>query len=112
MQSRNVQPGDLDQLIDVQVETTTADDLGGRSRTWTTIRQHWAQVTPLIGREGEAHGTLRAVARVRFTIYADRDITARHRIVWDGRVYNVTEPRYQATHHRFMDVIAEAGAQS
>lgn len=113
MQSRRVQPGDLDQLVDILEEATTADALGGRARTWAVLKQHWAQVVPLIGTaEKDAHGAQRQVMRYRFTTYADRAITAKHRLRWDGRDWNIVEVRLQAGHVLFQDIIAEAGAQS
>jgi head-tail adaptor len=84
--------GRLDQRIEIQARTKAATAGGGTEMTWQAIAadpRPYAKVELTGG--GEAEIATRPAARIRakFTIRARGDVTENHRVIYDGRVWNI-----------------------
>lgn len=82
--------GRLDRRITLQAFTSTTDDYGEVIETWTDLAEVWAEVRPLRGVERVEAAQLAAQVDTRFTIrYRDDLAPGRHRITYQGRLYNI-----------------------
>ncbi|NUN51916.1 MAG: phage head closure protein [Planctomycetaceae bacterium] len=84
-------PGSMDRKIEVQVNTPTRDSLGATVESWATLEYLWASVRPVVGTEPFAAQQRYADVSVRFITWYRAGITPLHRIVFDGRTYDIEE---------------------
>lgn len=100
----------LDQPVLIQAPDDSADSYGGQDRTWTTVLDTFAKVTPSSGGERAAGGLLNAEATYSFRIRNDAldAVTEDCRILWDSVEYNI---RYlpRGTRERFITILAQRG---
>lgn len=83
-------PGELDQLIDIKREVSTPDGMGGEEITLTdVVTGLWAKVRALSGKELERHDQLNSTAMCAFIIRYRGDLKHTDRIVWNGSTYNI-----------------------
>lgn len=80
--------GKLRHRIAIQTNTPSVDAYGQPVEGWATSATVWAEVEMLSGRELMAAQQVESQASVRFTIRR-RDVTARQRVSWDGRLFGV-----------------------
>lgn len=99
--------GDLDQRIELQRLTRTADGGGGYSETWTTYDTVWAKVEPLSGRERYHAQQTQASANYRVTIRYRDDVSPADRILWRGRVMNIRFPADAGPRNPWLPLDAE-----
>ncbi len=83
--------GRLDKKIDIIKSTEAQSTLSGEmTRTWSTyIKNRWAQVEPLSGRELFQSNQWRANVDYRFTIRYSSGISPQMRIVYSGSSYQI-----------------------
>lgn len=80
--------------ITVQQFTATEDDVGGRTEVWSDLLAAWAIMEPMAGREIWLNAQLQSRVDARITIryapaLADTTVTAKHRVQFGTRLYNV-----------------------
>lgn len=87
--------GEMKRKISIQADTPTADAFGQPISSWAEITDGsvWAAVKYLRGFERVAAGQEAAFGEVLFTIRYKSGLTAKHRIVYDGDVYDILEVR-------------------
>lgn len=103
--SRSLMPpaGELTEKVVIeQIDTTTTDDAGDATHTWTTYATVWAKVEDLKGGENWRAATVDPTAEVRITTHYDAGITSAMRCVIGSRELYIThvanpEARNQAT---------------
>lgn len=86
--------GELNRLLSVQSRSATIDAVGGQSTTWSTVKQIWASIDPMSGRE-----LLAAQARtpevthlitVRYdSTFANPTVAATYRLQYGTRNFNI-----------------------
>jgi len=84
--------GHMKHRITFQEEVRTPDGGGGFTLIWQNISTEptvWAKITPLRGSEAQTAQQLESKVIHRFIIRYRSDITAAHRISFDGRVFNI-----------------------
>jgi SPP1 family predicted phage head-tail adaptor len=102
----NIDPGQLRHQVKLQqfVETVTAG--GGRTKGWSDLSENptvWAAVEPLDGTERFRAQAVDARMSHRVTMYYHPDVTAKTRILHEGRVLEVIGPPVDENEeHRFL----------
>ena len=87
-----IRAGRLDQIIEIQVLTTTPDGMGDDVTTWTAVTgaPTRAEYIPLRGQEMIQAGTLQAKTPVKFRIRRWSTLEAgKHRIKHDNKFYKI-----------------------
>jgi SPP1 family predicted phage head-tail adaptor len=84
-----VRAGLLDRRVRLERRHEGTDDSGQSVVRWLPLADVWARVEPLGGREGFGQQQWVASGEVRFTIRWRDDVTPLHRVVHDGREYDV-----------------------
>jgi len=100
----------LNRRIVIKSLAQTKDAQGGIVDTWTTYLTVWAQVNNLSGNERKLtnSGGQVAEARTEFTIrYAN--VTASHKIEYNGKTYNIKHVNDYKEEHRFMILTCDTG---
>lgn len=106
-------PGQLDQLIDIQRETLLDDGMGGQIVTYETIATDvWAHVRPVSGRELERYERVQVIQMVRFVVRFRNDIKHDDRIIWQGDVFNIRYIPPATGRESFLEIDAERGVAS
>ena len=81
--------GLLDRRIQLERRFDEVDDSGQSVPRWLPLATVWARVEPLGGREGFGQQQWVATGDLRFTIRWRGDVTPLHRVVHEGRPYDV-----------------------
>lgn len=84
--------GDLIEQITIQAESRSANGQGGYTTSWANVGTDatpWANVRMLSGDEALQAGVQRAVQQWRVVLRYRTDLTAKHRIVWNGLNLNI-----------------------
>jgi SPP1 family predicted phage head-tail adaptor len=71
--------------ITIQTLTEAADELGGRTETWTDFATCWAHVRPLQGNERYQAQQAHAETSIAIELRYRGDITARQRVLYRGQ---------------------------
>lgn len=107
---KHYQPGDLDQLLNLDAPVLSPRPSGSALITWTSIEQNVpAKVTSLSGREAARQGMVQAEAQYMFVIRNRTDITEKTRITWEGRQYNIRALGLSGARHNYLEIVAERG---
>jgi SPP1 family predicted phage head-tail adaptor len=81
--------GQLNRRVQLQRQALTTDSEGRASGTWSTLATAWAAIEPLQGREAllaaQAQTTLSHRVRIRYR----PGVTARMRLVYGARVFDI-----------------------
>lgn len=101
--------GRLKHRIEFQKQERTPDGLGGASVTWVTFATARAALRHQRGNEELQHDQIQSPASVIFDIRPRTDLQEGHRIIYNGRAYNIRyipdlEPRT-----RLLSIEAERG---
>ncbi len=81
--------GLLDRRVALERRVNVTDASGQAVDHFVRVAAVWARVEPLGGREGFGQQQWVATGDVRFTIRWRADVTPLHRVVHDGRVFDV-----------------------
>jgi SPP1 family predicted phage head-tail adaptor len=86
-----IQPGRLDEIVEIQELTTSTDGMGGTTESWAATEDSpkRAERMPLRGQEMLEVGTLRAKTPVKWRIRRWSSLTSKHRIKHDSRYYKI-----------------------
>jgi SPP1 family predicted phage head-tail adaptor len=81
--------GRFDRLITFQTQTVTRDNIGGAKNAWETFTQMWAMYKPDGGTEDTNADRVEAKEMATFICRYRSDLTAKMRISFDSRYYNI-----------------------
>ncbi|MGE0754576.1 MAG: phage head closure protein [Alphaproteobacteria bacterium] len=95
----------------LQQENQTSDGAGGYTRSWDDVGYVWAEIRPLRGSERVFAEKLQAETSHALCIRYRDDITARHRFVFDARVFAIHSIRNLYESKEVMEVIVAEGTQ-
>jgi SPP1 family predicted phage head-tail adaptor len=84
-----VRAGLLDRRVRLERRHEVTDDSGQVVVQWEPIADVWARVEPLGGREAFGQQQWVATGDLRFTVRWRDDIDPLHRVVHEGRAYDV-----------------------
>jgi len=91
-----MQAGKLDRRITLQGATESQSDSGEIIYTWGNVATVWAELVSAKGNERFANAQLigKAITTFRFRYStATKVITTKHRVVYDGREYDIVDVR-------------------
>jgi SPP1 family predicted phage head-tail adaptor len=81
--------GQLDRRITIEQNTPTQGPTGEEAASWSTLATVWAEVRQRRGREFfDSHQVVAEIDTV-FLIRHRTDVTAKMRVSWDGRLYDI-----------------------
>lgn len=86
-----MQAGQFDELITVQTYTTVTDsNTGEKLQTWANLTTLWARVDEApVGIENVNADQRQHKQTVDFITRYDSTVNVRHRIVWNGKYFNI-----------------------
>lgn len=107
-------PGELDQIIQIESEVSASDGMGGTVRSWVSDGQQIAaKVRPMSGRERENADQVEA-SSMYVVFLRNRSITEKQRIRWvsfGNRILNIRFVALTPRSH-FLRVEAELGVET
>ena len=80
---------ELDRRVRLERRVEETDASGQSVPRWLPLSEVWAKVEPVNGREAFGQQQVVATGDVRITIRWRDDVTPLHRVVHDGRAYDV-----------------------
>jgi SPP1 family predicted phage head-tail adaptor len=101
--------GTLRHQVTIQSITSTPDAYGGSVDSWIDVATVWASVEPLQGRELVAAQSVSAETTTKITMRYRSDITAAHRITFEGKFYNLLSLIDPELKHRELIIMASEG---
>ncbi len=82
--------GDMDRRIRIERASYTSNHLGEQIPTWDRLVTVWAQVLPISDGERWRAAEVAAHVTTRFRIRWGSGVTVTDRIVYDGRVFDIS----------------------
>lgn len=101
-------PARLDRRVTLRSPSEARDAAGGTTTTWTDTATVWAEWTPQGGRELQQAGQKLALGGGTLRIRYRPGLTARHRVVLDGSVYELTAPPIEVGRRVYLDLVVQA----
>lgn len=100
--------GRLDRRITIQAVSETRTATGSASKTWADWQTVWASVSySLAGSdETEQLAQQNSVERVTFKIRYLKGLSAKHRICYDGELYDILHIQEDGRRH-FLNIVTE-----
>ena len=81
---------ELNKRIELQAYVETVDPLTGyETQAWQTYAEAFAKVEPLVGREYFQAKATQAENTVKFTLRWRPGVEPKHRILFDGKAYDI-----------------------
>lgn len=91
--------GRRDRLIRLERLVVTKDDAGAEVKSYTKIADVWAEFIPTKSRELIAAQQIVGEAIVVWKILYRNDVSARDRVVYDGKKYDIQGPPIELGRH-------------
>lgn len=85
-----IQAGKLRDRVSVQSPTRSPNTYGETPQAWSDLAERWANVEPVTGKEITVGDQQQSQVTHRVQIRYDARVTADCRLIWEGRVLNVT----------------------
>lgn len=101
--------GRLNRRIQIQVRSQSSDDYAQQLVSWSTVITCWARIRQLGGRELVTAQTIKAESTHEIEIRYRPGITAEHRIVYQGRVFNILNTTDPDTSHTSLLISCSEG---
>ena len=98
--------GEMDELIEIQGIVQTNNE-GSLSEAYTVVRTVWAKMISAKGNEAIQSAQLKSKRIMRLMIRYTGDITTKHRILWRGEYYYITEIDRTARRQGYLYFTAE-----
>lgn len=93
----------------LQVLSETTDDYGGQNATWSTVSKLWGGIEPRRGAERYFAHQVDERTTHKVTIRYRSDVTAKNRLLFGARVFNVRGVLNMDERKRFMVLGCEEG---
>lgn len=87
--AKRASAGQLRFRVELQRATETRDAIGGVVETWETYATVWAAVEQMSARESWWRQQMNASAAWRVTLRWLAGVTTKHRVLWQGRTFEV-----------------------
>jgi SPP1 family predicted phage head-tail adaptor len=87
-----MQAGRLRHRVTIQQEAVIKGALGGQAKSWVDVVTVWEAVEPIRGREFFAAQQVNSEVTHRVTIRYRTGVTAKMRLVFQGRVLDISAP--------------------
>jgi SPP1 family predicted phage head-tail adaptor len=94
--------GKMRYRVQLQSPTNTTDAGGGRSQTWSRKADLYANIIPKSGSESYKQGKIKDETTHEIHIRHRSDMSAKYRIVYESRVFNIKSILNTHERDRFM----------
>ena len=81
----------MDKRISIESRSRVSDNSGGFSEVWDSYLLSWASISPLSASEKWRAQQMETAISHKIIMKYQSGITTANRIVWSGRVFNITE---------------------
>lgn len=98
--------GKMRHRVTIQQQSQAQDSHGQETEVWADVETVWASVRPVSGREFFAASGERSDITHEILLRYEPTLTPRHRIVYDGRIFDVVAVLNSDERDRFLDVKA------
>lgn len=98
--------------MSLQDEIKTPDGAGGFTRSWKTVADIWAEITPLSGRETFFASRLQSAVSHKIAIRYRKGISAGQRLVYDNRLFNIRSISNEQANNEVIELLVEEGVGS
>lgn len=98
--------GALRHKVIIQAVTQTVDAYGGYTESWSTFATVFAQVSPMKGMEAIEHKKLELENMYRIWIRYISGVTAKMRILWGSRIFQIVGLRVPDERNRSIEITA------
>lgn len=95
--------------LTLQEEVMTPDGAGGYARTWENVADIWSEIAPISGKERFFAGHIQAQCTHRITLRYRDDITAKHRLVFEERLFNIRSVMNRHEDNELLELLVEEG---
>ena len=92
----------MNAFVTVQSMAETEDVLGQPTGSWSTLAQVWASIKHMNGIEHIRSGAESSTVRASIKLRKRSDLTAKHRVLHGGRVYDVEAVLPDVEDRKFM----------
>lgn len=99
--------GALNNLLTIQQNGTSVDELGQPVEGWTDVAQVWGNVRHLRGVEAIKAGAVTSTVRASIRIRYRPDLNAGMRVLADGRTYEIKAVLPDMQRREYVDLVAE-----
>jgi len=103
--------GRLRDRVTLQRATTTQDDYGAYTETWTDLATVWGRNVVRWGKEADYAHQTEGVQRYEFEIRYYSGLTPKDRLVWEGRAFDIIAVRNLDGLRKYHQVICEERIQ-
>ncbi|MGB0568414.1 MAG: phage head closure protein [Alteromonas macleodii] len=105
-----IDPGELDQLINIKRHIKVPNDSGGKKKKTIIIDMEvWAKSRPLSGGESERFDKLNATGTQVFIMHIRDDLKQDDIVEWDGKDHNIRYIKPHGDRKLYLEVFAEYG---
>lgn len=104
--------GALRHAITIEVLTSSADEMGGQTRTWATHVSTWAEVAPARSNERFFGEQIEAVITHRITMRYQAGITTQMRVLFGARYFQIKGIVNRDERSIMLDLMCEEGVAS
>ena len=80
-----------DKRISIEAESRVSDGAGGFTKSWAVTHSAWAYIAPVSGQERWRAQQMETPITHKIIMNYQSGITTAHRIVYDSRVFNISE---------------------
>lgn len=98
---RSVSAGGLRRRVSIETYTTSTDSIGAPTKVAATLATLWAKIEPLYGFEVKESARVVSDVTHRVTIRYRADVTAKMRVVYGSRKFDISAVRHDEESRRF-----------
>jgi len=98
-----IETGKMRNYITYEEATQATDGEGGYTKTWATVKQIWAQITPMKDTRKLEAAAVKFVGAFTFRFRYDTDIQPAGRFTYEGVTYTIHSVNDIGKLHRYMD---------
>lgn len=95
--------------LTLQIETRSADDVGGYIRSWSDVVELWAEINPVSGGEKLFGGQLQPEITHKILLRYRDDINSGMRLKFENRVFNIRYVINVAEKNEVLEILATEG---
>jgi SPP1 family predicted phage head-tail adaptor len=97
-------------VVAIQRRDETTDNIGGQTLVWTTVMSPWCKIEPLSASQRQFAGKTQAEVTHKVTMRYAAGVTAKHRILWGTRVFEISGVRNIEESNALLELSCVEGA--
>lgn len=97
--------GELNKLLTIQQSTEVTNTYGEITSTWSTLVQLWGSISPAASGEKFDGKSIDTVATHRIKTRYYEGITAKMRVVWNSRTFDINSVVIENERNRYLNLV-------